>query len=326
MSGHNITGSFPNTPPTTAIKTRRHLDAERLSVASSLSNTRAENTPLESEFDSATPMASQEKGKAPMRFDIGSTSRQQEDDLESVAARSDISATESHIEVPGAPVKRRPGRPPKNKPPPTPDTSFDLAGFVKAIQQQQQQFMLQQSRDKEIREQQFLQELARQKEKIRELETQNLTAGSARENTPAFSVPTYQAYRDNDRVTMEIKNLRKEAKLLLPDKPLVTLKSDNFQAWKSNILSEADLIQAKNILEEEQMTAPIEYDELEESLWKERKRILYIRIVTSLHFTKRKVVNGLRANCPVSLWQALNAEYGVSTVKIPNEPTVTRRY
>ena len=67
----------------------------------------------------------------------------------------------------------------------------------------------------------------------------------------------------------------------------------------------------------------MEYDKLEESLWKERKRILYIRIASSLHFTKRKVVNGLRANCPVSLWRALNAEYGVSTAKIPNEPTVT---
>jgi hypothetical protein len=131
---------------------------------------------------------------------------------------------------------------------------------VKAIQEQQEQFMLQQTRDKEIREQQFLQELARQKERIQELETQNLTAGSARENTPAFSVPTYQAYRDNDRVTMELKNLRKEAKSLLPDRPLVTLKTDNFQAWKSNILYEADLIGAKIILEEEQTEMPLEYN------------------------------------------------------------------
>ena len=46
-------------------------------------------------------------------------------------------------------------------------------------------------------------------------------------------------------------------------------------------------------------------------------------MASSLHFTKRKVINGLRANCPVSLWRALNVEYGVSTAKIPNKPTVT---
>src|ERR1700722_5469730 len=112
MSGHNITGSFPNTPPTTAIKTKRHLDAERRSAASSLSNTKAENTPLESEFDSTTPM---EKGKAPMRYDARSTSRQQEDDLESTASRSDVSVADSHLDAPGAPTKKRVGRPPKNK-------------------------------------------------------------------------------------------------------------------------------------------------------------------------------------------------------------------
>ena len=104
------------------------------------------------------------------------------------------------------------------------------------------------------------------------MKTQSLTAGSARENTPAFRVAIYQTYRDNDRVIMELKNLRKEAKTLLLDRPHVTLKSDNFQAWKSNILSGADLIEAKYILEEEQTSVPEDCDELGESLWKEKRR------------------------------------------------------
>jgi hypothetical protein len=81
----------------------------------------------------------------------------------------------------------------------------DMLEFMKAMQQQQkdmqqqQKDMLQQNREKEVREQQLLHELARQREEIRELKTQSLTAGSAREHTPAFSVPIYQTYRDNDR-------------------------------------------------------------------------------------------------------------------------------
>jgi hypothetical protein len=51
-------------------------------------------------------MATQDKGNAPIRYDIMSASRQQEDDLESVAG-SEPSVTESHLEVPGAPSKRR---------------------------------------------------------------------------------------------------------------------------------------------------------------------------------------------------------------------------
>ena len=144
------------------------------------------------------------------------------------------------------------------------------------------------------------------------MKTQSLTAGSAREHTPAFSVPIYQTYRDNDRVTMELKNLRKEAKTLLPDRPHVTLKADNFQAWKSNILSEADLIEAKYILEEEQTSVPEDCDELGESLWKEKRKILYTRISASLHYTVRKVADSLETKCPVTIWQALNDEYGVS--------------
>ena len=55
---------------------------------------------------------------------------------------------------------------------------------------------------------------------------------------------------------MELEDLRKEAKTLLPDGLLVALKSDYFRAWKSNILSEADLIEAKDILGEEQTSVP----------------------------------------------------------------------
>ena len=54
---------------------------------------------MESEFDSATPMATHDKEKAP-RYDARSTPRQGEDDLESVAA-SEASAAESHLEGPG---------------------------------------------------------------------------------------------------------------------------------------------------------------------------------------------------------------------------------
>jgi hypothetical protein len=111
---------------------------------------------------------------------------------------------------------------------------------------------------------------------------------------------------------MELKNLRKEAKTLLPDRPHFTLKADNFQAWKSNILSEADLIEAKYILEEEQTSVPEDCDELGESLWKEKRKILYTRISASLHYTVRKVADSLETKCPVTIWQALNDEYGVS--------------
>jgi hypothetical protein len=61
----------------------------------------------------------------------------------------------------------------------------------------------------------------------------------------------------------------------------VTLRPGNFPAWK---ISEVDMIHAKDILEESQTPPPIDYDEVEEALWKEKKKILYTRISASLHY------------------------------------------
>src|SRR4029077_3469742 len=95
----------------------------------------------------------------------------------------------------------------------------------------------------------------------------------------------------DDRITMELKNFRREAKMALPDKPRVVLRTDNYTAWKENTLAEAGLIDAKDILREEQTSPASWFDELERVLWKERSRILYTRISASLHHTVRKVAD-----------------------------------
>ena len=49
-------------------------------------------------------------------------------------------------------------------------------------------------------------------------------------------------------------------------------------------LADANLIDAKEILTEEQITPPTWMDTVEEALWKEPSRILYTRISSSLHY------------------------------------------
>jgi hypothetical protein len=258
MSGRNIAGSFPNTPPTTAIKSQRHMDTERLSVhTSSSSNTKAVNTPMESEFDSSvTPMA-QDKGKAPMRYNLRSSSRQRDDDLESVAALSEGGAAESHhyFEAPGAPIKRKVSdryRPLSLSSQQAISSSLaekddinsklelmlsQFSTFQQTLQQQQQTLQQQQQEQQQFQQQQlkFNHELEqRQINDHQRPGTQGLrTTASVREfESPAYSVqPTQQVFhhtfQGSDRVAQEIKNFRKEVKTLLPDRPRVILRSDN---------------------------------------------------------------------------------------------------
>jgi hypothetical protein len=87
----------------------------------------------------------------------------------------------------------------------------------------------------------------------------------------------------------------------LTDQPRVTLRADNYPAWKDSILADAKTIDAKDILEEEQIYPPEGLDLVEEALWKERSKVLYTRISASLHYSVRKVADSLETKCPVTM-------------------------
>jgi hypothetical protein len=65
-------------------------------------------------------------------------------------------------------------------------------------------------------------------------------------------------------------------------------------------------------LREGQISPPPYMDEMERVLWKERSKILYTRISGSLHHTIRKVADSYETKCPVTIWKALNDEFGIS--------------
>jgi hypothetical protein len=99
---------------------------------------------------------------------------------------------------------------------------------------------------------------------------------SIREYTLAFSAPVQQ-YLENDRVAIEPKKFRRDVKIVLSEKPRVILRADNLPAWKDNTLADANLIDAKEILTEEQITPSAWMDHVEEALWKERSSELDVQ-------------------------------------------------
>ena len=127
--------------------------------------------------------------------------------------------------------------------------------------------------------------------------------------------PSHDRHRidEEDLIERRLTRFRRDIKGLLPPKPNVTLQgSDNYLNWRQNLLQEANLIDAKEILDLEQDEVPRSLDEVEAALWQAKSQILYSRITMSLSPKARYVTQDMDAKNPIPYWQRLYAHFGTS--------------
>ncbi|KAG5303745.1 hypothetical protein I7I50_10609 [Histoplasma capsulatum G186AR] len=88
-----------------------------------------------------------------------------------------------------------------------------------------------------------------------------------------------------DSIKNEIDEFCKNAKVKLKGRHAVVLtESNNYLKWKSSILADAHLIQAKDVLTKEE-TVPSTTVPLNMKLWNKKNELLYTRIFQSLNAT-----------------------------------------
>ncbi|OJD28534.1 hypothetical protein ACJ73_00061 [Blastomyces percursus] len=119
----------------------------------------------------------------------------------------------------------------------------------------------------------MMMEYMRKRDEQMEMLIQKLAGNSTSLSTP-------------DPVKDKIDEFRKDSKTKLEGKHAVILNgSNNYQEWKSSILADAHLIQAKNVLVKEETVPPTTVP-LDIEIWKKKNELLYTRIFQSLTATK----------------------------------------
>ncbi|OJD26307.1 hypothetical protein ACJ73_02309 [Blastomyces percursus] len=109
-----------------------------------------------------------------------------------------------------------------------------------------------------------------------------------------------------------VNEFRKDAKIKLEGKHAVILDGINYLEWKSSILADAHLIQAKDILIKEE-TVPLITVSLDIELWNRKNELLYTRIFQSLNATVRDSLGPLDDTyMAATIWKDLARRYAIS--------------
>ncbi|KAG5288066.1 hypothetical protein I7I48_10151 [Histoplasma ohiense] len=116
-----------------------------------------------------------------------------------------------------------------------------------------------------------------------------------------------------DPIKNEIDEFRKDAKAKLEGRHAVVLTgSNNYLEWKSSILADAHLIQAKDVLIKEETVPPTTVS-LDMELWNKKNELLYTRIFQSLNATVRDSLGPLDDTYLAAIiWKNLAQRYAIS--------------
>ncbi|OAX83497.1 hypothetical protein ACJ72_02149 [Emergomyces africanus] len=126
--------------------------------------------------------------------------------------------------------------------------------------------------------------------------------GNSRSQSPSNQDP------DKDKID----EFRKNAKTKLEGKHTIILNGINYLEWKSSILADAHLIQAKDILTKEE-TMSSATASLDIELWNRKNELLYTRIFQSLNATVRDSLGPLdETYMAATLWKNLAQRYAIS--------------
>jgi Reverse transcriptase (RNA-dependent DNA polymerase) len=146
-----------------------------------------------------------------------------------------------------------------------------------------------------------------------ERQIENAQLGSL---APSIYVPQTLAEREEALIDRELQKLRRSIKDLWEVKP-TTLNMHNFIAWRTNILSDASLIDAHDvsahgILTEGQRQPPKSYNRLERAIWNAINDALHARILKSLSVEIRKILPPQRTKNAAALWASVVTRFGIT--------------
>ncbi|OJD22178.1 hypothetical protein ACJ73_06476 [Blastomyces percursus] len=109
-----------------------------------------------------------------------------------------------------------------------------------------------------------------------------------------------------------IDEFRRDAKSKLEGKHAIILTGINYLEWKSSILADAHLIQARYILTKEE-TVPPTTAPLDTQLWNRNNELLYTRIFQYLNATVRDSPGPLDGTyTAATIWKSLSQRYAIS--------------
>jgi hypothetical protein len=127
------------------------------------------------------------------------------------------------------------------------------------------------------------------------------------------TVPTPSVYIDEIREERE--HIRKLAKDRLSTKPIQLLGRENYIKWRESMISDAHLIDATHILEENQESSPYEANSIDTARWQKQDEVLHTRLVQSMSPTIKSTINWRNFQSTAALWTRINKIYGISSAE-----------
>jgi hypothetical protein len=116
----------------------------------------------------------------------------------------------------------------------------------------------------------------------------------------------------NDKIIRNaLTQLREDVKTRLTEKCRVTLHTDNFEQWRTAILSDADMIGGLEMITEGQTTPPAE-PALDKEIWIKKNEILRCRMIQSFSTTVRTQMNLVDESTASALYERIARDYGKS--------------
>ena len=176
-----------------------------------------------------------------------------------------------------------------------PDPMLTLLQQLAEMQRQNQQFQ-QQILDRQLHHEQ------RQLDHEQRLATMFTT--QHHHSSPAPSVAP------SSSIHPDIQQVQEDIKTLLTDKCRVTLSLDNFESWRMAIVSDADLIQATQVLET--AAPPDDNDFLASTIWSKKNTVLRARMLNAMTSPVRERLGVTTHLSASGIWEKVNALFGKS--------------
>jgi hypothetical protein len=126
--------------------------------------------------------------------------------------------------------------------------------------------------------------------------------------TPEGSPETY--------IQVEIERLRKDIKERFQHKlRSLTTEEDSYAKWRADVLNDALLIDAKDILTGEETSTSRSLNKLDAALWQRRNDSLYVRMFNSMTPTVRQIIGPQTRTSAADLFIRASECFGISAAK-----------
>lgn len=119
-----------------------------------------------------------------------------------------------------------------------------------------------------------------------------------------------------NHIQVEIERLRKDIKERFQHKlTSLTTETDSFAKWRADVLNDALLIDAKDILTGGETSAPRSLSKRDAALWQRRNDSLYVRMFNSMTPTVRQIIGPQTRTSAADLFIRASECFGISAAK-----------